>query len=263
MSTTTAQPVPRMLNKVPQVIALFWIIKIMATTVGETGADFLSVDLHLGSGATGLITAGLLTVVLYAQLRARRYEPWLYWLTVVLVSVVGTLLTDNLVDRYGVRLETTTALFGLALLATFIAWYVMEATLSIRTIVTRRRELFYWAAILFTFALGTSAGDLAAERWGLGYATSSGAFGIAIVVIAVAYYLSRLNAVAAFWLAYILTRPFGASFGDLLSKPWSDGGLGLGTVGTSGLFLAVIASLVFYLTRSRRDAQPVVIERDW
>jgi uncharacterized membrane-anchored protein len=134
--------------------------------------------------------------------------------------------------------------------------------LSIRTIVTRRRELFYWAAILFTFALGTSAGDLAAERWGLGYATSSAVFGIAIAAIAAAYYLSKMNAVAAFWLAYILTRPFGASFGDLLSKPWSDGGLGMGTVGTSGVFLAVIAGLVFYLTVSRHDAQPVVIEHD-
>ena len=242
----------RMLNKVPEVTLLFWIIKIMATTVGETAADFLNVNLQLGLTGTTAVMGVLLLISLFVQMRSRKYVPMIYWVAVVLISVFGTLVTDNLVDNFGVALETTTILFAIALALTFIAWYSVEKTLSIHTIFTTRREFFYWAAILFTFALGTAAGDLAAEGLHLGYAVSGLMFGSLIAAVTFAYYVFKLNAVLAFWIAYVLTRPFGASCGDLLSKPGSEGGLGLGTVGTSALFLATIIGLIVYLTISQK-----------
>ena len=252
METLPSDNEVRMLNKVPEVTILFWIIKIMATTVGETAADFLSVDLKFGLVGTSCIMGALLLIFLFLQIRTRKYVPWVYWATVVLISIVGTLVTDNLVDNFGVTLEATTIAFSVALLAIFIAWYASEKTLSIHTIYTTRRELFYWAAILFTFALGTAAGDLAAEGLQLGYATSALMFGAMIAIVTIAYYFLNANAVAAFWIAYILTRPFGASFGDLLSQPLDKGGLGLGTVGTSLAFLLVISAAICYLTFSRK-----------
>ena len=237
----------RMLNKVPEVTLAFWVIKIMATTVGETGADYLAVHVGLGTAMTGGIMAALLIAVLVAQLRSRHYVPWVYWLTVVLVSVVGTQITDALTDKLDVSLYASTAIFALMLAGTFAAWFASERTLSIHTITTRRRELFYWAAILCTFALGTAAGDLATEALNLGFTIGVLAFGGLIAAIAVAYALGA-NAVLTFWLAYILTRPLGASLGDLLSQSRPNGGLGLGTVQTSVLFLVVIVGLVAFLT---------------
>lgn len=252
MNTLSRDDTQRMLNKVPEVTLFFWIIKIMATTVGETAADFLDVNLDFGLTGTSLVMGGLLLVALLAQIKARRYIPWIYWLAVVLISVFGTLVTDNLVDNFGVSLQTTTAVFSVALLATFGLWYASERTLSIHTIFTTRRELFYWAAILFTFALGTAAGDLAAEGLQLGYANSALIFGAMICAVTITYYLFHLNAVLAFWVAYVLTRPFGASCGDLLSQPVANGGLGLGTVVTSAIFLLTILGLVAYLTATDR-----------
>ncbi|TCZ61176.1 hypothetical protein EXY23_12850 [Roseicella aquatilis] len=243
-----------MLNKVPEVTIWFWIIKVLATTVGETGADFMSVTLGFGLPGTSVVMAVLLTAMLAFQVTRRRYVPWIYWVTTVLVSIVGTLITDNMVDNLDVTLSVATAGFAVALVAAFAAWYASERTLSIHTIHTRRRELFYWAAILLTFALGTAAGDLAAERLALGYGPSALMFAAAIGVVALARYGFRANAILTFWLAYILTRPLGASLGDLLSQAPADGGMGLGTVATSGLFLAVIAGLVSYLTLARREA---------
>jgi uncharacterized membrane-anchored protein len=247
-----------MMNKVPEVTLYFWVIKILCTTVGETAADFLNENLGLGLTNTTYLMGALLIVALFFQFRAREYKPGVYWLGVVLISVVGTLITDNLVDNFGVALETTTAVFSVALAATFAAWYASERTLSIHTIVTTRRESFYWLAILFTFALGTAAGDLAAERLSLGYWPSALIFGGLIAVVAIAHFRFSLNAVLAFWIAYILTRPLGASIGDYMSQPTKDGGLGLGTTVTSVIFLATILALVVYLTVTRRD----VIELD-
>lgn len=255
MKTLTREDAMQMLNKVPQVTLYFWIIKIMATTVGETAADFLNFNLHFGLTGTSIVMSALLAIFLLMQMRAQKYVPWLYWLAVVLISVVGTLITDNLVDNFGVPLETTAMAFGLALLATFATWYASEKTLSIHTIFTKKREMFYWAAILFTFALGTAAGDLAAEGLKLGYANSALMFGALIGVVTIAYYAFKANAVLAFWIAYILTRPLGASFGDYLSQPAANGGLGLGVVVTSTIFLASILGLVVYLTVSRKDVQ--------
>jgi uncharacterized membrane-anchored protein len=239
-----------LLNKVPEVTLGFWAIKILSTTVGETGADYLAVHVGLGTAITGAVMAGPLIAALVLQFRAPRYVPWVYWLTVVLVSVVGTQITDALTDGLGVSLYASTLVFALGLGCVFIAWYRAERTLSIRTIVTPRRELFYWLAILLTFALGTAAGDLATEELGLGFQWGVVVFGGLIGAVALAWRLG-LNAVLAFWLTYILTRPLGASLGDLLSQAKTYGGLGLGTVYTSLAFLVLIVVLVA-LTSLRR-----------
>jgi len=242
-----------MQNKVPDVTIYFWVIKVLATTVGETAADYLSTTLHLGLVNTSLVMSAIFLVGLLVQLKTRAYVPAVYWAVVVFVSVVGTLVSDNLVDNLGIPLATTSIVFAIALAAVFVAWWLSERTLSVHTIVTTRRELFYWAAILFTFALGTSAGDLLSEATGLGYPLAVLAFAGMIGLIAVAYYGFKIDGVLAFWIAYILTRPLGASIGDLLSQATKDGGLGLGTTVTSATFLAIIVALVIYLTRTRRD----------
>lgn len=253
MEADTGNSVRQMLNKVPEVTLYFWVIKIMATTVGETAADYLNFNLHMGLTKTSILMGLLLLSALVLQLWTRRYIPAVYWITVVFLSIFGTLITDNLSDNFGVALTTTTALFSIALIATFACWYASEKTLSIHSIFTSRRELFYWTAILFTFALGTAAGDLVAEGMQLGYPMSALIFAAVIAAITFAHYQLKLNAIWAFWMAYILTRPFGASCGDLLSQAKAAGGLGLGTVGTSALFLIVILVLVVYLSVSKRD----------
>jgi uncharacterized membrane-anchored protein len=250
-----------MLNKVPEVTVAFWIIKIMSTTVGETGADYLAVHVGLGTTMTGAIMASLLLAALVVQLGMPRYVPWIYWLMVVLVSVVGTQITDALTDRLGVSLYVSTAVFAATLGATFAIWYAAERTLSIQTIVTTRRELFYWAAILFTFALGTAAGDLATEALGLGFELGVVVCGALIAAIAIAYHLGA-NAVLTFWLAYILTRPLGASLGDLLSQASEYGGLGLGTIYTSIAFLTVIIGLVAFVSVQDRDTTGLILTKE-
>lgn len=239
--------------RVPLVTAYFWTIKILATTVGETCADYLNSHLGWGLANTTRFMAALLLVALAVEFARRAYTPWIYWLVVTLISVVGTLITDNLTDRLGVPLQVSTSVFAVALIVAFAAWYASERTLSIHTIVTRRREAFYWLTVLVTFALGTAAGDLMAEQLQLGYLVSLLIFAAVIAVIAVAHLRFGLNAVFAFWAAYIVTRPLGASLGDLLSQPRDNGGLGLGTTVVSAVFLLVIVALVAYLTVSRRD----------
>jgi uncharacterized membrane-anchored protein len=197
--------------------------------------------------------SAVLIAVLVAQFRARKYIPGVYWLAVVLVSVVGTLVSDNLVENYGVALETTTIAFAAILIAVFATWWWSERTLSVHTIVTTRRESFYWLAILFTFALGTSAGDFLSEQLEFGYPTAVGIFAAAIAVVAFCHFALRMNAILSFWLAYILTRPLGASIGDYLASPTEEGGLGLGTNATSVIFLSTILALVVFLAISKRD----------
>ncbi len=245
-----------MLNKVPEITLYFWIIKIMATTVGETAADLLNLKLGFGLTYTSLFMSGLLVVALYFQFRARRYVPKLYWFAVVLISVVGTLISDNLADNMHVPLSVTTIGFSFLLLVAFVSWYASEKTLSIHTIFTTRREAFYWLTILFTFALGTSGGDLLAEGLKWGYLNSALIFATGIAIITIGYYQFKLNSVFAFWAAYVLTRPLGASIGDLMSQPHDLGGLGLGTVGTSAIFLVTIFGLVAYLSKTRIDVSP-------
>jgi uncharacterized membrane-anchored protein len=257
MTTTTQQGTfglrRQLLNKVPEVTIYFWIIKILCTTVGETAADYLNDNLGFGLTNTTYVMSGVLVIGLFFQFRLRRYVPGVYWLAVVLISVVGTLITDNLVENYGVSLPTSTTIFAIALIATFAAWYASEKTLSIHTIVTTKREAFYWLTVLFTFALGTAAGDLTAEKLNVGYWNSALIFGGLIAVVFFAHRVFKLNAVLAFWLAYILTRPLGASLGDGFSQPRDAGGLALGTTGTSVIFLLAILSTVIFLTITRKD----------
>src|SRR5947208_12377693 len=210
--------VRRMLNKVPEVTFYFWVIKIMCTTVGETAADYLNENLGFGLTNTTIVAGALLVVLLLVQFALRRYVAPAYWLVVVVISVFGTLITDNLSDGYHVPLTTSTTVFSIVLAIVFAVWFAFERTLSIHTIFTRRREGFYWLAILFTFALGTAAGDLTAEKFQLGYGVSVAIFGGIIAAIAFAHYVLKLNAVLSFWLAYIMTRPLGASIGDFMSQ---------------------------------------------
>jgi uncharacterized membrane-anchored protein len=242
-----------LLNKVPEVTVYFWLIKVLCTTVGETFADYLNDTLGLGLDNTAIIMTALLAVALFLQFRARRYVPAVYWTAVVLISVVGTLLSDKLVDDLGVSLVVSSIGFAALLALTFAAWYAKEGTLSIHSIRTRRREAFYWLAILFTFALGTSAGDLFAERLSVGYWPTALIVTAVIAAVAVAHRVFRMDAVLSFWIAYVLTRPLGASIGDGMSQAPKDGGLGLGTTGTSLIFLAAILGLVAFLTLSRVD----------
>lgn len=246
-------PSAGMINKVPLVTLAFWIIKVLATTVGETGADYINFTVGLGLTVTSLLMLVPLAVFLVIQLRRDRYVPWIYWLVVVFLSITGTLLTDNLTDNFRVSLYASTAAFAIALALTFLVWFRTERTLSIHAIDTPRREWFYWAAILFTFALGTAAGDLLSEEMGLGYALSGLIFGGAIAVVVAAYNLRLLGSVTAFWIAYVLTRPLGASIGDWLTQPRRIGGLGLSAMGVSEVFVLLIVCLVAWLTITKAD----------
>ena len=257
----------QMLNKVPEVTIYFWIIKVLCTTVGETAADYLNETLHFGLTGTSLVMGALLAVVLFFQFKVRKYVPSIYWLAVVLLSIVGTLITDLLTDKLGIPLETTTIVFSIMLALTFVVWYMVEKTISVHSIITIRREAFYWLAILFTFALGTAAGDLSAEKLSLGYLKSLYIFAGLIAVITITHFTVKgilsaehrhqsRNAVLAFWLIYILTRPLGASIGDYLAQAHADGGLGLGPTTTSALFLIAILGMVIYLTLTKKDEIP-------
>ena len=239
-------------SKVPQVTVFFWVIKVLCTTVGETASDFLNVNLGLGLTATSIVAGLLLAVVLFFQFKAKKYIPPIYWLAVVLISVFGTLITDILTDVLKFPLEASTIIFTVALAATFALWYQSEKTLSIHSIFTTKREVFYWLAILFTFALGTATGDLMAEKLGLGYLLT-GIIVLGIIAAAWIGYRLGLDAVLAFWIAYILTRPLGASLGDYLSQSKINGGLGLGATITSAIFLTAILAVVIYLAATKRD----------
>jgi uncharacterized membrane-anchored protein len=234
---------PTFVNKVPAIVATFWVIKILSTTIGETFADFLAVNVGLGTAVTDGAMFALLAGTLFAQLRTRRYTPWLYWLTVVLVSIVGTQITDFFTDQLGVSLYVSTAVFTVVLGVVFAIWWREERTLAITAIDSPRRERFYWAAVLTTFALGTAGGDLATEALSLGFRVGVLIFGGLILLTWVAK-KAGLDTVLAFWVAYIVTRPLGASLGDLLTQDRAYGGVGLGASVTSLVFLAVIVLLV-------------------
>jgi uncharacterized membrane-anchored protein len=256
--TTTAAWAPsrvldrRMLTKVPEVTAFFWIIKLLTTAGGESVADLLSMDL-IGMKPALLLTGGLLAVALAVQLSLRRYVVPVYWTVVVLVGIAGTLITDYIVQTLGVSKPVATGGFLLALLATFGLWQLTEHTLSIHSITTTRRELFYWTAVMLTFSLGTAAGDLTAFSWGWRFLPSILLFGAIFVAAGTAHLRFGLNAVLCFWLAYVLTRPLGASVADYLAFDRSIGALGFGLAAPSIGFGAAIVALVGYLTVSRRD----------
>jgi len=252
----------RMANKVPEVIVWFWVIKILCTTVGESFADYINETLGFGLTNTTLLFSTALVVTLVVQFRKRAYVPWVYWLSVVLISVVGTLLTDNLTDARGVPLWLSSVTFSVLLAVVFALWYARERTLSIHSINTTPREAWYWLVVLVTFALGTAMGDWTLELtgWAPGPATLLPAGLIAAVFVG---WRLGMGPVLSFWLAYILTRPLGANIGDFLASPRSDGGLGLGTMWTSVLFLGAILATVVYLSITKVDTtedEPRLIE---
>jgi uncharacterized membrane-anchored protein len=241
-----------MLNKVPEVTVYFWIIKILCTTVGESFADYINETLGFGLTNTTVVFSAALVAALVAQFRLRRYVPGVYWLAVVLISVVGTLLTDNLTDGHDVPLWISSTVFGVLLAVVFGVWYARERTLSIHTIVTTPRESFYWLTVLVTFALGTAVGDwtLDLTGWSAGVSVL---LPLGLILAVLASWKLGAGPVLSFWLAYILTRPLGANIGDYLASPRSDGGLGLGTFGTSVVFLGTILLVVVYLSVTDKD----------
>ena len=260
-SNPSRAAVRELLVKVPAVTAFFWIIKVLATTVGETFADFLTTyfhrDLHILTRHASLfvcaISFGVLLLILAVQFIAKKYVPVIYWTAIVVISVAGTQITDALHDIYGVELWQTTLLFAALLVATFAIWFRSEGTLAMKSINTRKRETYYWFAILFTFALGTSAGDQLAEIMSNGFVIPLIVFASAIALIVVLNQFKILGTITAFWIAYILTRPLGANLGDLLAQSPADGGLGLGTNSVSLIFLALILISVAVLTITKRD----------
>jgi uncharacterized membrane-anchored protein len=240
-------------SKVPEITTAFWITKILTTGMGETTSDFFAK--RFDPILVVLITGVALLTVLIVQLRAQRYIPWLYWLTVVMVSVFGTMAADVLHVGLGIPYIVSTSFYAIVLAILFILWYRSENTLSIHSIHTTRRELFYWATVLATFALGTAAGDLTATTFGLGYLSSGILFAIVIAIPAITYWKLSMNEIVAFWFAYILTRPLGASFSDWGAVAQSRGGLGLGS-GPISLSLGIlIIVLVEYLTITHRSSR--------
>src|SRR5690349_8184330 len=252
-----ARPTARtMLSKVPEITLWFWVIKVLCTTVGESFADYVNETLGFGLAPTTLLFGAAMAVVMVVQFRVRRYVPAVYWLAVVLISVVGTLLTDNLTDAHGVPLWISSTVFSLLLAAVFGLWYAREGTLSIHSIVTTPREAWYWLVVLVTFALGTALGDWTLELTGWSPGVSI-LLPLGLSVAVLLAWRAGLDAVLSFWVAYILTRPLGANIGDYLASDRSEGGLGLGTMWTSLIFLGTILAVVAYLTVTRADQEPV------
>jgi uncharacterized membrane-anchored protein len=239
------------LRKVPEIIIYFWIIKLLTTAMGESTSDYLVYNVNrylaVALGAAGLVAALIL------QLAVRRYVPWIYWLAVLMVAVFGTMAADVLHIVVGIPYYASTAFFAVALAVIFVAWYASEKTLSIHSIYTRRRELFYWATVMATFALGTAAGDLTAFTLGLGFFASIVLFAVVMAIPALGYRFFGLNAIFAFWFAYIVTRPLGASVADWLGKPHSMRGLNLGDGLVSVALAILIAGFVAYVTVTRKD----------
>jgi uncharacterized membrane-anchored protein len=239
--------------KVPAVTTFFWVIKILSTTVGETFADYLNETLGFGLTKTSLVMTGALLIALVIQLSSTRYIPFIYWVTIVLISTVGTLLTDTLHDNFNVQNWQSIIVFSIALITTFSIWRKREGSLEMKSINTRTREGFYWVAILFTFALGTAGGDIFLDDFGIALKYSLLGFAVALTIVWALWRGKQINQVLAFWIAYILTRPLGAATGDFLSLPKDETGLGLGATTTSVIFLVLITGLVAYLTVSKRD----------
>ncbi|WP_240183697.1 COG4705 family protein [Leifsonia aquatica] len=240
-------------NKVPEVTALFWVTKLLTTAMGETASDFLvkTFDPYLVVGVTFLVFAGALVL----QLAVRRYLPWVYWLAVLMVAVFGTMVADVLHVQFGVPYLVSAAGFAIALAVVFVLWWRTQRTLSVHRIDTRARELFYWCAVLATFALGTAVGDLTAVTFGLGFLAAGVLFGVLFAIPGAAYRWWGMGATAAFWTSYVLTRPFGASFADWFSRSHALGGLGLGTGPVSlVLFGAIVVCVAVLSTRPRESS---------
>lgn len=240
------------MNKLPQITLAFWVMKICATTLGETAGDLLSMTLNVGYAMSSLILIGLFLASLAGQLRTERYHPALYWTVILTTSTAGTTMSDFMDRTLGLGYATGSALLVTLLLAVLAVWRMSEKSLSVDHIQSRRGELFYWAAILVSNTLGTALGDYLADDSGLGFAGSALLIGSLIACVALAYYQTRISRVALFWLAFVLTRPFGATLGDWLAKSTAQGGLDLGTVGASLVLGGILVALVVMALRTQR-----------
>jgi uncharacterized membrane-anchored protein len=255
---------PYLASKVPEVTIFFWVIKVLTTGMGETMSDFL---VKYFNPAVGILMAVIgFVLVLWLQFRTRRYVPWVYWFTVVMIAIFGTMIADVLHVGLGIPYLYSTIFFIIALIVIFILWYKSEKTLSVHSITTRRREVYYWCTIIATFALGTAAGDMTATTFHLGYFTSGILFLALIIAVTIAHYIVKgvlksehkhqsRNAVVAFWLAYILTRPLGASFADWMGVSPARSGLGWGTGPVSLVLFIIIVCLVGYLSYTHGDVE--------
>jgi uncharacterized membrane-anchored protein len=250
------------MNKLPQITLAFWVMKICATTLGETAGDLLSMTLNVGYALSSLILISFFVLTLLGQVACERYRPALYWSVILTTSTAGTTMSDFMDRSLGLGYATGSLLLITILAATFYAWYRSEKSLSVHRITSTKAELFYWFAILFSNTLGTALGDFLADDSGLGFAGGALLIGGSIAVIALLHYTTRLSSVLLFWLAFVLTRPFGATLGDVLTKPHEKGGLDFGTVGSSAVLLSVLLILVmaatYYTRRRMADAPPAL-----
>jgi uncharacterized membrane-anchored protein len=231
-------------NKVAAITLAFWIMKICATTLGETAGDLLSMTLNVGYAVSTLILLGIFLATLIAQLSTRNFHPALFWLVILSTSTAGTTLSDFMDRSLGLGYATGASVLVTILVVVLVAWYVVQGSLSVDRIQTRRAEVFYWMAILVSNTLGTALGDFLADSSGLGFLGGAAVISAALLALAIAYYATRINRVVLFWLAFVLTRPFGATFGDLLTKPTTSGGLGFGTIGSSAVLAALLVTLI-------------------
>ena len=248
-------------SKVPQIIALFWAVKLATTAMGESTSDYLVK--RFDPVAAVCVAAVILLMALILQFKATRYVAWRYWFAVVMVAVFGTMAADVLHIQFHIPYVATTTFFATALAVVFVVWHRVEGTLSIHSITTTRRELFYWATVMATFALGTALGDMTATTLHLGYGTSAILFAALMLIPALGYWKFNLNEILAFWTAYVITRPLGASIADWLGKPHAVGGVGLGDGVVSVILAVVIVAQVAYLTLTKADDrdEPTAVER--
>lgn len=243
-----------MMNKVAQVNLFFWIMKICATTLGETAGDLLSMTMNVGYALSSVILVSLFLVSLVSQLRSIRFHPVLYWTVILTTSTAGTTMSDYMDRTLGLGYATGSLLLIGILIAVLAVWHLSEKTLSVSYIHTRKAELFYWVAILVSNTLGTALGDFLADDSGLGYAGGAAVIGGLLAIVVLATFLTRLNRVMLFWVAFVLTRPFGATFGDLLTKPDAKGGLGFGTIGSSAILFCLLVGFVIHTRIAERRA---------
>ncbi len=239
------------MNKIAKVTGFFWVMKICATTLGETAGDLLSMTMKVGYALSSIILLALFLVSVVAQVKATRFHPWLYWTVILTTSTAGTTMSDFMDRTLGLGYARGSLLLVLCLLSVLALWRFTEKSLSVSDIETPRAEIFYWSAILFSNTLGTAVGDLLADDSGLGFAGGAALIAALLAMIVVAYYSKRIDRVLLFWLAFVLTRPFGATFGDLLTKPTDKGGLNLGTLGSSLVLTAILIACVAWTERKR------------
>jgi uncharacterized membrane-anchored protein len=243
------------MNKVAQITVFFWIMKICATTLGETAGDLLSMTLHIGYAQSSLFLIGLFFCAVFLQIRSKTFHPALYWTVILATSTAGTTMSDYMDRTLGLGYAKGVIILVSCLLIILAAWRASEKTLSVNRITTVRGELFYWTAILFSNTLGTALGDFLADSSGLGFLGGACLIGTLLALDVLLFYFTRLDRVLLFWVAFVLTRPFGATFGDLLTKPVQKGGLNFGTVGASAILAALLIGFVIHASRTEKEME--------